>query len=70
MEILDISSLGMTYRYAVNIEQKFEQEKWDFGFANPRQGKGTPKTKKKDKTKARIPRKTHQSCKKRKTPRR
>jgi hypothetical protein len=27
MEFLDISSLGITYRYAVKIEQKFKQKK-------------------------------------------
>jgi len=34
IEFLDISSLGMTYWYAVKIEQKFKQKKWDFGFVN------------------------------------
>ena len=34
MEFLDISSLGMAYRYAAKIEQKFKQKKRDFGSAN------------------------------------
>jgi hypothetical protein len=45
MEFLDISSLGVTYRYAVKIEQKFKQKKWEFGSANSsqqKQGKGGP----------------------------
>ena len=46
MEFLDISSLGVTYRYAIKIEQKFKQRnRWDFGFLNPSQqkvGKGSP----------------------------
>jgi hypothetical protein len=46
MEFLDISSLGVTYRYVVKIKQKFKQQnKWEFGFANPQQpkyGKGIP----------------------------
>src|ERR1700733_6921803 len=46
MEFLDISSLGIAYRYAVKIEQKFKQKKRDFGSANPKpkgqnQGGGT-----------------------------
>eukprot|EP00253_Pinus_taeda_P014786 PITA_14786 len=36
MEFLNISSLGMAYRYAVKIEQKFKQKKRDFGSANPK----------------------------------
>jgi hypothetical protein len=44
MEFLDISSLGVAYRYAAKIEQKFKQKKRDFGSANQKQGKGTPKT--------------------------
>ena len=47
MEFLDISSLGMKYRYAAKIEQKFKQKKWDFGSANQKQGKGAPKLQKK-----------------------
>jgi hypothetical protein len=43
MEFLDISSLGMAYRYAAKIEQKFKQKKRDFGSANQKQGKGAPK---------------------------
>lgn len=33
----------MTYRYAFKIEQKFKLKKRDFGFVNPKQGKGAPK---------------------------
>ena len=43
MDFLDISSLGMAYRYAAKILQKFEQKKRDFGSANQKQGKGAPK---------------------------
>jgi hypothetical protein len=43
MEFLDISSLGVAYRYAAKIEQKFKQKKRDFGSANQKHGKGTPK---------------------------
>jgi hypothetical protein len=35
MDFLDISSLGVAYRYAVKIEQKFKhQNKREFGYAN------------------------------------
>jgi hypothetical protein len=34
MEFLNISSLGMAYRYAAKIEQKFKQKKRDFGSVN------------------------------------
>jgi hypothetical protein len=38
MDFLDISSLGVAYRYVVKIEQKFKhQNKQDFGSANPQQ---------------------------------
>ena len=40
MEFLDITLLGMTYRYAAKIEQKFKQKKQDFGSANPKPRKG------------------------------
>jgi hypothetical protein len=43
MEFLDISSLGVAYRYATKIEQKCKQKKQDFGSTNQKQGKGTPK---------------------------
>jgi hypothetical protein len=40
MDFLDISSLGVAYRYVVKIEQKFKhQNKRDFGSANPQQPK-------------------------------
>jgi hypothetical protein len=40
MDFLDISSLGVAYRYVVKIEQKFRhQNKWEFGSANPQQPK-------------------------------
>jgi hypothetical protein len=45
MEFLDISSLGVTYRYAIKIEQKLKQKTWKFGPRNPSQqnpGKGGP----------------------------
>jgi hypothetical protein len=37
MEFLDISSLGVTYRYAVKIEQKLKQKTRQFGPGNPSQ---------------------------------
>ena len=43
MEFLDISSLGMAYRYAAKIEQKFKQKKRDFGSVNQKKLKGAPK---------------------------
>jgi hypothetical protein len=40
MDFLDISSLGVSYRYAVKIENKFKkQSKWEFGAANLQQPK-------------------------------
>jgi hypothetical protein len=39
MEFLNISSLGVAYRYAAKIEQKFKQKKRDFGSANQKHGK-------------------------------
>jgi hypothetical protein len=38
MDFLDISSLGVSYRYAIKIEKKFKhQKKWEFGSTNPQQ---------------------------------
>jgi hypothetical protein len=45
MEFLDISSLGVAYRYVVKIEQKLKQKMQQFGPRNPSQkkpGKGGP----------------------------
>jgi hypothetical protein len=46
MDFLDISSLGVAYRYAVKIKQKFKhQNKQEFGSTNPQQpkyGKNNP----------------------------
>jgi hypothetical protein len=45
MEFLDISSLGVAYRYAIKIEQKLKQKTQQFGPGNPSQqnpGKGSP----------------------------
>jgi hypothetical protein len=40
MDFLNISSLGVAYRYVVKIEQKFRhQNKWEFGSANLQQPK-------------------------------
>jgi hypothetical protein len=40
MEFLDISSLGIAYRYVLKIENKFRQKnKWEFGSVNPQQPK-------------------------------
>jgi hypothetical protein len=69
MEFLDISSLGATYRYAAKIEQKFKQKKRDFGSANQKQGKGTPKPSNKGPSQGRGPRTTLQSHKQRTTSR-
>ena len=44
MEFLNITSLGMAYRYAAKVEQKFKQKKRDFGSAN---SKGAPEPKNK-----------------------
>jgi hypothetical protein len=54
MEFLDISSLGMTYQYAVKIEQKIKQKTLKFGPRNPSQkkiGKGGPNPQNKGKIK-------------------
>ena len=45
MEFLDISSLGVAYRYVVKIKQKIKQKMQQFGPGNPSQqnlGKGSP----------------------------
>jgi hypothetical protein len=39
MEFLDISSLGMAYRYVVKIKQKLKQKTRQFGPENPSQQK-------------------------------
>jgi hypothetical protein len=39
MEFMDITALGMAYRYAVKIEQKFKQKRREFGSTNPSQSK-------------------------------
>ena len=40
MDFLNISSLGVAYRYVVKIKKKFRhQNKWEFGSANPQQPK-------------------------------
>jgi hypothetical protein len=40
MDFIDISSLGVAYRYGVKIEQKFKhQNKWEFGSTNPQKPK-------------------------------
>jgi hypothetical protein len=44
MEFLDISSMGVTYRYAVKIEKKLKKQTQQFGSGNPSQknkGKGS-----------------------------
>ena len=43
IQFLNIPSFGAACRYAVKVEQKFKQNKRDFGSANPKQGKGAPK---------------------------
>jgi hypothetical protein len=38
MDFLDISSLGLAYRYVVKIDQNFKhQKKWEFESTNPQQ---------------------------------
>jgi len=38
IEFMEISSLGVAYRYVVKIEYKFKQQnKWELGFANLQQ---------------------------------
>jgi hypothetical protein len=54
MEFLDISSLGVAYRYAAKIEQKFKQKKRDFGSANQKHVKGTPKPQNKGPSQGRV----------------
>jgi hypothetical protein len=40
MDFLNISSLGVSYRYVVKIEKKFRhQNKWEFGSTNPQKPK-------------------------------
>jgi hypothetical protein len=40
MYFLNISPLGVSYRYAIKIEQKFRhKKKWEFGSANMKQPK-------------------------------
>jgi hypothetical protein len=40
MDFLDISSVGVVYRYVVKIEHKFRhQNKWEFRSTNPQQPK-------------------------------
>jgi len=55
MEFLDISSLGLSYRYDVKIEQKFKKKnKQEFGFENMLQhkhGKGNPSSQNKEQRK-------------------
>lgn len=46
MDFLDISSFDVPYRYAIEIKQKFKQNKRDFGSMNLKEAKGTPKQKK------------------------
>jgi hypothetical protein len=54
MEFLDISSLGMAFRYAIKIKQKLKQNMGQFGLGNPSQqkpGKGGPNPQNKGKRK-------------------
>jgi hypothetical protein len=54
MEFLDISSLGVAYRYVIKIEQKLKQKMQQFGPGNPSQqnpGKGGPNPQKKGQSK-------------------
>jgi hypothetical protein len=40
MDILDISFLGASYRYAVKFEKKIKkQSQWEFEFRNPQKPK-------------------------------
>jgi hypothetical protein len=54
MDFLDIASLGVAYRYVVKIELKFKQKRGEFGSAKssqPKQGKGGPTHKTRDRAK-------------------
>ena len=44
IKFLNFSLLGTAYQYAIKVEQKFKQKKWDFVFANPKQRKGALKS--------------------------
>jgi hypothetical protein len=58
MEFMEISSLGVDYRYVVKIEQKLKQKTQKFGPGSPSQqnpGKGSPKLQKKGQRKERLP---------------
>jgi hypothetical protein len=47
MDFVNISSLGVAYRYVVKIKQKFRhQNKWEFGSANLKQPKHSKDTRK------------------------
>jgi hypothetical protein len=50
MKFLDISSLGVAYRYVIKIKHKLKQKTRQFGPENPSQqkpGKGSPNLQKK-----------------------
>jgi hypothetical protein len=62
MEILDISSLGVTYRYVVKIEQNIKQKTRKFGPGNRshrKKVKGSPNLKKKGQRKYGQPQENH-----------
>jgi hypothetical protein len=52
MEFLDISSLGVAYRYAAKIEQKFKQKSETLGLQIRSKGKVPPNRRTKDQAKA------------------
>ena len=52
MELLDISSLGMAYRYATKIEQKFKKRSETLDLLIKIKGKVLPNRRTKDRAKA------------------
>jgi hypothetical protein len=73
MEFLDISSLGVAYRYVVKIEQKLKQKTQQFGPGNPSQKiqeRATPTHRTKDRSNMDSIRTTSPSHKQRRTPER
>jgi hypothetical protein len=62
IEFLDISSLGVTYRYVVKIKQKLKQKTQQFGHGNSpkkKPGKGGPNPQKKGQSKEEQPQDNH-----------
>ena len=54
MEFLDITSLGMVYRYNAKVEQKLKQKKQDFGSMNPKPRKDAPEPQNRGQSQRRV----------------